>query len=197
MREMALTCVNELKNFLPHLHVSVTNSASPTLKYHKAPEELFINLDCLRLAPPAGRVDSHFPLRSWRLSFRRKNSSSHETARKQVCGLSELTGSWFLRRDIAVEFFFLNVFLALWAPQAERHLVPFYLREDSSILWALFYLLGLCIWVQIKLDKRAANYPIWEAGTNYYRLFCFINFFMTNQQYGWAIEFNDTVYHLL
>lgn len=42
------------------------------------------------------------------------------------------TRSWFMERDVAVEFFKLN-FWALCAPQAERHLVPLYWRVSRHL----------------------------------------------------------------
>lgn len=41
------------------------------------------------------------------------------------CGLSSVTGSWFLERETDVEF----VLLALWTPQDKCNLVPLYLRK--------------------------------------------------------------------
>ena len=52
----------------------------------------------------------------------------HETADNEVRGLSGVTGSWVLERDIAVEFFQMYLF-GLWAQQAESH----YVWENAEI----------------------------------------------------------------
>ena len=58
-----------------------------------------------------------------------------ETAHNEVCGFCWVSGSSFLERDAAVEFFFFFLLLAgLWAPLAKCHPVPLHWREGRSLL---------------------------------------------------------------
>ena len=56
----------------------------------------------------------------------------HESTHNKLCWFILRTRSWFMERDVAVEFFKLN-FWALCAPQAERHLVPLYQRLSRHL----------------------------------------------------------------
>lgn len=67
--------------------------------------------------------------------WQKDNSSNVETAYNKVCGFSWVCASWFMQRDTAVEFS--NVFLALWAPQAECHPVQLNVREGGNLHWPI------------------------------------------------------------
>lgn len=75
------------------------------------------------------------------LSMRRCTPSSerepflHETAKKKVCGLSRVTGSWFPQRQIVDEFFQMYCFGALCtASQVPSSPIIFERRQTSSWL---------------------------------------------------------------
>ena len=92
-----------------------------------------------------------------------------ETAHNEVCGFCWVSGSSFLERDAAVEFFILFILLAvLWAPQAKCHPVPLHWREGRCLLQPTSPKLCdslQCGWMNSSAGNRR-NVCFWFMGWN-------------------------------